>query len=146
MTVWYGACALYAGQLRLQTQTHTQRTCNTYCFFHANNSCTMAPQCYVIRALPALFYITPSLCAPKKTDAIFRAAHLAVTWSRSLSEHVTVNTLPSSRPAMYLHKPINCNFCTSWGAVGSPVISMLPAWCPYCGGLKQGGCNQIWEE
>ena len=77
--------------------------------------------------------------------AIFRAAHLAVTWSRSLSVHVTLNTLLPPRLVMYLHKTINCNFCTSWGAVGSPVICMLPAWGPTVG-VEAGGCNQIWEE
>jgi len=33
----YGRCALHAGYLRIhtQTQTHTFRICNSYCFFAA---------------------------------------------------------------------------------------------------------------
>ena len=33
---------------------HTIRTCNTYCFSTAKNSCTNASHCYVIRTLPVL--------------------------------------------------------------------------------------------
>jgi hypothetical protein len=40
----YGACALPAGSLTLQT--HSQNHC-----FHGNNGYTNVPQCYVIRTL-----------------------------------------------------------------------------------------------
>jgi hypothetical protein len=36
------------------THTHTHRICNTYCLYPANNGCTNAPQCYIIRTLPVL--------------------------------------------------------------------------------------------
>jgi hypothetical protein len=51
----HGACALHAEYLRLQI--HTQ---NMLCFllFHCNNGCTKAPQCYVIRTLHVLFFLT----------------------------------------------------------------------------------------
>jgi len=40
----YGACALHAGYLRLQT--HTQNMQHLL-IFHCNNGCKHAPQCYV---------------------------------------------------------------------------------------------------
>ena len=45
----YGACALHAVYLRLQTNTQ-----NTYYFlsFQCNSGCTNAPQRYVMRTLP----------------------------------------------------------------------------------------------
>jgi hypothetical protein len=49
----YGACALNAGYLRLQTHTHTYSL-----LFHYNNGCPNAPQCYVMRTLPFLFLST----------------------------------------------------------------------------------------
>jgi hypothetical protein len=36
---------------------HTVRICNTY-FFNCNNGCTPVPQCYVIRTLTVLLYIS----------------------------------------------------------------------------------------
>jgi len=45
----YGACALHAGYLRLQTHTLLS---------HTNNGCTNAPQCYVMRKLIVLYYIS----------------------------------------------------------------------------------------
>ena len=50
----YGAYILYAGYLRLQTQTQ-----NMYysLLFHCNNVWTSAPQSYVTRTLPALLYL-----------------------------------------------------------------------------------------
>jgi hypothetical protein len=47
----YGACALKAGYLRLQIHTQNMQY---LLLFHCNNSCTKAPGCYVIRALPVL--------------------------------------------------------------------------------------------
>jgi len=43
--------------LDVQGYKHTLRICNTHCFFHYNNGCTNAPQCYVIPTLSALFTI-----------------------------------------------------------------------------------------
>jgi hypothetical protein len=40
----YGARALHAGYLRLQTHTHTMQY---LLLFHYNSGCTNAPQCYV---------------------------------------------------------------------------------------------------
>ena len=51
----YGACALHAGYLRLQT--HTQGL-QYLLLFHGNNGCTNGPQCYVIRKLTALLALT----------------------------------------------------------------------------------------
>jgi hypothetical protein len=48
----YGACALHAGYVNLQT--HTQDMYYLL-LFHCKNVCTNAPQCYVIRTLPVLF-------------------------------------------------------------------------------------------
>jgi len=51
--IWqYGACALHAGYLKLQTQTNFV----LHLFiFHCNNGCTYAPHCYVIRTVSVLF-------------------------------------------------------------------------------------------
>jgi hypothetical protein len=49
MTVEYGACALHAGYLRLQTQIII---CNIA--FPQKNGYVNAPQYYVIRTLPVL--------------------------------------------------------------------------------------------
>jgi hypothetical protein len=43
----YGACALHAGYLSLQTHTHTQNM-QYYLIFHHNNGCMNASHCYVI--------------------------------------------------------------------------------------------------
>jgi hypothetical protein len=48
----YGACALHAGYLRLQTQTLYMYY---WLLFYCYNSCKNAPQCYVARTLPVLF-------------------------------------------------------------------------------------------
>jgi hypothetical protein len=51
--IWqYGACALHAAYVRLQTHTHTQYVIFTA--FHCNNVCTNAPHCDVIPTLTAL--------------------------------------------------------------------------------------------
>jgi len=56
----YGAWALLAGYLRLQTHTQCM---GDLLLFHCNNGCTKAPQCYVIRTLPVSFWIeTAPLC------------------------------------------------------------------------------------
>jgi len=41
---------------------HTLRTCNTYCFFHCNDGCTIVSHWYVICTLPFLFtyFLPPS--------------------------------------------------------------------------------------
>ena len=41
----YGACALHSGQLRQQINIQNMED---LLFFHCNNGCTNAPQCYVI--------------------------------------------------------------------------------------------------
>jgi len=46
----WGARALHAGYLRLQTHAHS--------FFTANNGYANAPQCYIIRTLPVSFEST----------------------------------------------------------------------------------------
>jgi hypothetical protein len=51
----YGACALHAGYLRLQT--HTQSMLYVL-LFHSKGGCTNAPQCYVVRTLAVLSLIT----------------------------------------------------------------------------------------
>jgi hypothetical protein len=38
----------------LRLQTHTLRFCNAHYFFHYNNGCTNAPQCYVTRILSVM--------------------------------------------------------------------------------------------
>ena len=37
---------------------HTLRICNTHLLFHCNSGYVNAPQCYVIRTLPALCFVT----------------------------------------------------------------------------------------
>jgi hypothetical protein len=49
--ITYGACALHARQLRLQT--HTQKV---QYLLHGNNGC-FSPHCYVTRILPVLFIL-----------------------------------------------------------------------------------------
>jgi hypothetical protein len=44
----YGARALHAGYIRIQT--HTQNTQHLF-LFHCDNGCTNAPQCYAMRTL-----------------------------------------------------------------------------------------------
>jgi len=48
MTIWRMCIACWIPEA---TNTHTERVM----FFHCNNGCTNAPQCYVIRTLPILF-------------------------------------------------------------------------------------------
>jgi len=51
----YGACAFHAGQLKLNTHTHTHRICNIYCFFPLHHWLhERASIGYVKRTLPAL--------------------------------------------------------------------------------------------
>jgi hypothetical protein len=49
----YGACALHAGYLRLQT--HTQSIYNLL-LCNSNNGCMIVPQCYVTRTLPLCYF------------------------------------------------------------------------------------------
>jgi len=51
MTIQYGACAMHAGYLRLQTHTHREYV---ILLSHYNNGYTNAPQCYVMCTLPVL--------------------------------------------------------------------------------------------
>jgi len=161
MAVQYCACALYAGQLRLQT-THknTHRTRNTYCFSTATVvtrtrlNITLYMRCLSCFILDFLCVHQRKLTGKENRIithekvswggkgtfiAIFRAAHLAVTWSRSLSAHVTVNTLLPSCLVMYLHWPINCNFCTSWGCSWQSCDLYAPCVRSYCGGWSREG-------
>ena len=52
----YGACALHAGYLRLQTHTHNMQD---IILFHGNKGYANAPQCHVIRTVPVLLYLRP---------------------------------------------------------------------------------------
>jgi hypothetical protein len=55
ITIKYGACASYAGYLRLQT--HTQNVQHLM-LFHCNKGCTNAPQCDVIRTyIACIFFV-----------------------------------------------------------------------------------------
>jgi hypothetical protein len=54
VAIWYSACTLHPGQLRLQTHTHNVQ----YLVVSHGNSCyAEAPQCYVSRTLLVLFMI-----------------------------------------------------------------------------------------
>ena len=48
----YGSCALHAGYLRLEMKSHNKQY---LLLFHCNNGCVNAPQCYVLRTLPAFY-------------------------------------------------------------------------------------------
>ena len=73
LTVQYSACALRVGWIRLQT--HTQNM-NYLLFFHGNNGCTNATQCYVIRTLPVwLSNLLKVLC--HKNVLFLRKIHTA---------------------------------------------------------------------
>ena len=50
----YGACALHARYLRLQTHTQNMQYSS---LFHHKNGYANAPQCYVIRTLHVLFVL-----------------------------------------------------------------------------------------
>jgi len=78
----YGACALHAGHLRLQTHTH-----NTLylLLFHCNNGCTNTPQYYAVRTLPDFVGLSTLI---KATQCLLHFMHKCSTVS-SASAHFT---------------------------------------------------------
>ena len=55
MAIWYGACALRARLLRLQS--HTLRICNTYCFYTATMVMGTRLNVMFVRTLPVLLLL-----------------------------------------------------------------------------------------
>ena len=80
----YGACALRAGYLRLQTHTHN---ISYLLLIHCNNGCMKAPQCYVIRTLPVLLYVFP---IPIKRTVLPSNAHGLYIPNRGFVKHFSL--------------------------------------------------------
>jgi len=69
----YGACALYAGYLRLQTHTHNIA-------FPTQQSCTNASQRHATRTLPVWLY-----CTMGANVAAQEERHFGARWRRAVS-------------------------------------------------------------
>ena len=105
------------------TNTHSE-LCNNYCFFHCNNCCTNAPQCYVIRALSVLFRV---MC-------VFRQLTEATSACRDVEKRgpqhqLSVRDVRFSRPKVKPPNPVNVPVTDNKRCVGH-TTKTLGLWKP----------------